>query len=772
MHIPIPKLLLALPLVLGALLTHAEPTATTPRIAIVGGTDRRHATEFDLTMEQLKWSAKERFISTPESMKKLANQLDQYDLLLFTPLFNYNSKPMVLPGDDRGAFMKFMEKGGMIVITDGSYPVVRQWVEDLDPRFKGLDTGDCNSSQWNVSGRTYDADPVHPMRFFPWKIGEPNSWPHFKPFPKDTKWTMIAYCNEGFPVTVCQRVGKGMLYYSVLRQTTDKQHANFWANLQLMRAGIEFESFSMTPPALGDGLISATLKGTVKGTRELVYKVTDAKGKSVEFVGTNVANKIEVPFNLTFRGPITETLSLRYDNQEATLFSRQSELPQLLTLRPNAYRGVLSTKRRTPTVKFGLELEPNQEELNNGRVEFAVFFQGVAKVATETLELSTNWVRRTRYPLSLDKALPAGPYTLKAALFSKHNRKLAEAETSFQILDPRPAQTIIDEDGTFLVNGKPFFPLGIYHMHPNDFGRAREIGLNTVQFWTWHAGPDAYGVRRSIGAANANGLKCIVELNHRGKHIYQQWSRDLRDDTAVLMWYSVDELAETGYGEAIEMLRVFHEEDIQHPVYSLSCRPDIFAEQSQFCDVFAIDPYGSTQKVLDWTTNAVTALAGEKPLVVVPGSFENSKEGIYRSQLYVSLASGARGVVWYPWSQAGGGPLGVGLKNHPEAQNVVSQLCSEVSAMLPALTRVDRRPFASEDGAIRALLMKEGNSINLLLVNSTEKPVTAKLSLPDMPDTFKRDLRDYFKKDGEVELKIENNEFEIQLQGYETRVFK
>lgn len=759
-------------LVLSGMLVHAESQGAGPRIAIVGGTDRRHANEFDLVMEKLNWEAKERYISTPESMKKLAGQLDEFDMLLFTPLFNYKSDPMVLPGEDRKAFMKFMNDGGLMVITDGSYPVVRKWVEDLDPRFKGLDTGDCNSSQWNVSGRTYDTEPAHPMRFFPWKIGEPNSWPHFKPFAKDTKWTMVAYCNEGFPVTVCQRVGKGMLYYSVLRQTTEKQHANFWANLQLLRAGIEFERFEMTPPALGEGLISATLKGEVKGMRELVYRVKDAKGKMVEFVGTNVVNKIEVPYTLSFRGMVSESLTLRYDGKEATLFTRQSELPQLLTLRSNAYRGVLSTKRRVPTVKFGVELEPHDEQLDDGRVQFEVLFQGVAKVATETMELSTNWVRKVRYPLTLDKSLPAGPYTLKATLFSKHNRKMAEAETQFQILEPRPAQTIIDEDGTFLVNGKPFFPLGIYHMHPDDFGVARQMGLNTVQFWTWNAGMDQYGVRRGVAAANAAGLKCIVELNHRGERIYRQWATDLRDDTAVLMWYSVDEPSESSYAEAIEKQRVFHEEDVNHPVYALSCRPDIFAEQAQFCDVFAIDPYGSTQKVLEWTTNAVTALDGQKPLVVVPSSFENSGNDFYRSQLYVSLACGARGVVWYPWSQSGGGPLGVGLKNHPEAQGVVSQLCHEVSAMLPALARVDRRSFASEDGAIRALLMKEGNSVNLLFVNSTEKPVTAKMSLPGMPENFKRELRDYFKKEGEVELTIENNEFEITLKGYETRVFK
>ncbi len=743
--------------------------AASPRIAVVSGPDKRHADEFDLAIEKLGWKVSGRFVSSEASMKQLVEKLDSYDMILMTPLFNYR-RPRVMPGDDRAAYMKFLENGGMIVITEGSYGHVRDWVADLDPRFKGLEEGKCNSSQWNIAGRTIDADPPHPMRFFPWKIGEPNSWAHLQKLPKDSNWKLVASCNEGFPVTVCQRVGKGILYFTSVRQTNERQFDNFFANLQLARAGIELKSFSMPDPAMGPGKIEAVLSGTFEGTCELVYTVTNDKGREAVFSSKNEGNVIEIAYVHASRGKITETLTLKYDGKEVPLLTRSSELPQLFALRPNAYRGILSTKRRVKKVKFGIELEPYKENLSKGRVELSVWLNGETNVASETVQLSTNLVRRILHPMTLEKDLPAGNYKLKGKLFAANDDKLAEAETSFKILAPRLAQTIIDEDNTFLVNGRPFFPIGIYHMSPSDYARGKELGFNTVTFWAWHEDYDSFGLSRGLARATAYGLRTIFELNHKGKNVVREKALAHRDNPALFMWYGLDEPSESSYAQAKMMQDVFHLEDEQHPVYTLSCRDDVFAEQAQFADAFGIDPYGNPDKVLNWTTNALSALDGKKPLIVVPASFSGTNPEIYRSELYIALAEGARGVLWYPWSQAGGGPLGVGLKNHPEMQNVVSQLCQEVRMLMPALTAVDRRSFTSKDGAIRAMYMNDGGVYTLLFVNSTANTVKAKMSVPGL-GKWECKMRDHFKKNGKAEFFVRDGVFEIELKPYETRAF-
>lgn len=98
----------------------------------------------------------------------------------------------MLPGEDRRAFLAFLEQGGRLALTDGSYPGVRAWFADIDPRFGGLESGSCNSSQWAANGVAADAEPPHPLRFFPARISEPNGWPHFLKPPRDTRWQTVA----------------------------------------------------------------------------------------------------------------------------------------------------------------------------------------------------------------------------------------------------------------------------------------------------------------------------------------------------------------------------------------------------------------------------------------------------------------------------------------------------------------------------------------------------------------------------------------------------
>lgn len=91
-------------------------------------------------------------------MKVLSGKLNDYDLLLASPLFNYGNSP-VLPGSDRQAYQKFLNDGGMIAITDGTYSAVRAWVADLDPAFTGLEEGKCTSSQWAVWVQRWTLNP-------------------------------------------------------------------------------------------------------------------------------------------------------------------------------------------------------------------------------------------------------------------------------------------------------------------------------------------------------------------------------------------------------------------------------------------------------------------------------------------------------------------------------------------------------------------------------------------------------------------------------------
>ena len=745
--------------------------AQQPRIALLQGTDARHHDEFDLALSQLGWTA-DRYVSNTNDMKVLSGKLSDYDLLLACPLFNFGNSP-VLPGPDRQAYLKFLNDGGMIAITDGTYPAVRAWVADLDPAFTGLEEGKCTSSQWAVLGATVDAQPMHPLRFFPSKITEPDSWGHLQKFPADSPWRVVANCSEGFPVAVVQKVGKGVIYLSALRQPTVKHLGNLYACLLLNRAGVEIKSFNLPEPRTGSGMITLSWdEGHVPEKCTFVYEIVAADGKRERFEGQVGGTVFELPYRITLRGPATTRFSFKRENQETLLFSQSIVLPPLLEIKPSVYRGILSTARRLPAVNFDFTLSPDQEVLEKGTIDLNVFNASGNCVAATNMVLSTNDVKFVyQQPVLLDKSLAAGEYVVKATLKDFHGTKLADAETSIKILSPTPAQTIIDQDNTFLVNGQPFFPMGLYHVPPSDYPTVAGLGINTVQFWVWDFDVDSLGVSRGLAKASAVGLKTIIELNHKNETIIQDIVKQHGANPAILMWYGLDEPAEGSYSTADMMRRTFHAVDNEHPIFQASCRPDIFAEQSVFTDVFGLDPYGSPQKVLDWMTNAVTAMAGRKPVVCVPGAFCEDTLAAFRASAYIALASDARGIVWYPWNQMGGGPIGIGLKNHPEHQGVVSQICAEVSAMLPALTAPDRRTLASADGSLRGLFCVKDAQRFLLLVNSTPSPIQVEAAIPQ-GEEFTQKMRDFFKKDNLEALEIKAGRFGITLEPYETRVYE
>jgi hypothetical protein len=732
-----------------------------PRLGILYSADGRHGDEFDLALKTLDWPA-ERFVGKPEVLAALPDKLAELDMLIVAPLFNL--KNPVLPGKDREKYLKFVENGGMIAVTDGSYEGVRNWLGDISPSFGGLAEGKCNSSQWAVLGATTNADPAHPLRFFPSRITEPNSWPHFHELPKDSKWQVVTKCSEGNPVTFVQKVGKGYVSLSALRQPSAEHFRNFYACLLLQRAGIELASFELPEPAMGEGTLRMELgKGSNSASGSFVYEITGADGKTERFEKAIGGAKFELGYRFSKRGPVKTRLLFKKDGRESLLFSRDAELPALLTVKPNAYRGIISTKRRVPAVKFGIELAPDEEDLTGANVALSVVDSQGKTVGSAEAKIADRETRSLSQAVALDSKLPEGAYKVRAVLADKGGKSLAESETALKILAPREAQTIVDEDRTLLVNGEPFFPLGLYHVKQDDYATVAGLGINTIQYWTWDG-------EKGLEKAAAHRLKAIFELNHKNEEIVRNVVKQYANNPSILMWYGLDEPAEASHGLAKVMLDTFTAEDDHHPVYMVSCRPDIFKEQAKFGDVFAHDPYGSPQKALEWMQKSNAAVDHRKAVICVPGSFGKETAAELRATAYLALANDARGIMWYPWSQTGGGPVGVGLKNSPEQQAVIQELCAEIHALKPMLTSPERTSIQSEDGKLQGLHSVVGDQSFILLVNGTDQAIESRVSLPANFGAG-RELRDFFRGGGGP-LPISGNSFTISLKPYETRVYR
>src|SRR5690606_35770570 len=118
-------------------------------------------------------------------------------------------------------------------------------------------------------------------------------------------------------------------------------------------------------------------------------------------------------------------------------------IPPLLTVKPNAYRGILSAAQRLPTVGFGVKLAPDKEQLAGATVELTVVdARGEPSATASTTVADDRQALSYRQDVTLDQGLPAGDYVVRATLVSG-TKTLAKADAKFKIVAPQPAQTIV-----------------------------------------------------------------------------------------------------------------------------------------------------------------------------------------------------------------------------------------------------------------------------------------------------------------------------------------
>ncbi|MBO7654831.1 MAG: hypothetical protein J6U40_07895 [Kiritimatiellae bacterium] len=701
-------------------------------VAVLQNGQGRHADEFDTAFTALGIQPL-RFTDTSESLAAFFKALGGVEIVIVSPLFNWNAG---LAGKvDMSPLREYLEAGGMIVVTDASYSPLRQLLDPVLPGVGTIRDGKCTSSQWAVNGHAANVEPVHPLRSFPNAVIDPDSWPHFDSVP--TGWTTIAVCSEGKPVIFCREIGKGFAVLSALRQPNPKAIENYCAFARLRRSGLAVKAFSVTPLRPGAGSLSLTLSSPPPPGVSLELEIVGPQGKTTRFTANLTSTAGTLPFSEPYRGPITASLYVVTPAGRALAYRRMAEMPPLMRVCPNAYRGILSTERRTDTVRFPVRFAPDRENLAGAKLSLAVFDASSNCVASLAEVLPTDGVPRERWvPFPLDRSLPPGGYRIDALLekpASHDAPRIREVSSAFfEIRAPHEAQTIIDDDGTFLVNGHPFFPLGIYHTNPDAYAELEAVGFNTQQFWKWDLGLDGSGVPVNLNRAAGHKLKCLFESNHRGRAIYEDCAKRLASHPAILMWYVLDEPAEGSEASMTEANDTWHAFDRDHPTFLASCRPDLFEHHANYADVLGFDPYGNMEKVLDWCRRLEQGVGRHKATVCIPWADQTDLR-LVRAMAYAAIAHNVRGVIWYCWHQAGGGPLGVGIHSKPETKACYKTLLAELRAIMPGLTSTERRPF--EEGAIHGIVLGAPNAVGgryVVLVNTSDRKVAADFAVPEL----------------------------------------
>lgn len=324
-----------------------------------------------------------------------------------------------------------------------------------------------------------------------------------------------------------------------------------------------------------------------------------------------------------------------------------------------------------------------------------------------------------------------------------NGKVIDKASTSFTRVERLPSRLVyIDSHGRCIVQGKPFFPLGIY-WNPNEkqLGIVKDSPFNCAIHYEMMT-KERLDFCEKVGILTFSSFDRKLFDDDRGKlarHI-----ESVRRHPALLGWYLGDEVEAVKAPYQKEVYDFFRGKDPDHPCYIVQDRTYDLREFADAADVFGLDPYPVSQKSVNTVTkfmrDGMAALFGSKPMWSVPQAFSwqwyrPAMQDIerfpsaaeMRSMNWQHIAGGANGLIsfalnsfFYPSNKYDWRPLW--------AQ--VVEVNREIARLIPVLLSVEDAPRAAPDSTdmVCRTWVKDGE-LFLLACNLSEKPLYASAML-------------------------------------------
>jgi hypothetical protein len=365
-------------------------------------------------------------------------------------------------------------------------------------------------------------------------------------------------------------------------------------------------------------------------------------------------------------------------------------------------------------------------------------------------------------------ALAPGRYPLEVIL-SGGAGELGRASLTVEAPDPQaPLPTVYvkpqGDNPVLMVDGKPFFPLGLYlsDIKPEELKTIAAAGFNCVMPYGINGG-SIEQIRAKLDAAQAAGLKVIYSVKDfydktqwRPKSVAGETDVDqmtakvvtaFRDHPALLAWYLNDELPTSMHDTLARRYQQVRALDPNHPCWAVLYQVDSMARYADTCDILGADPYPIPTEPLStptvWTTKTRLAGAPGRALWMVPQVFDHAcyeKDPAaqaksrpptlaeMRNMTCQCLLAGATGLIYYSWFDLQRDP-----KGFERRWADVKQVATEVKQLEPYLLSLARplwqTPAAGGNPAVKAGLAPtaDGERWLILAANTGSLPGVARL---------------------------------------------
>lgn len=359
------------------------------------------------------------------------------------------------------------------------------------------------------------------------------------------------------------------------------------------------------------------------------------------------------------------------------------------------------------------------------------------------------------------RGLAAGKYVCGVELTAADGKRLAaESHALERTPDAFAPRTTFDSRGRFLVEGRPFFPLGIY------FSSVAEKELKVYAQSKFNC-LMAYGspTREQMDLAQRYGLKVIYSIKdwyagsaYCPKQIrsaadeekaVRERVRAMRDHPALLAWYLNDELPQSFLPQLEAHQRWVADEDPDHPTWAVLYQYREVASYRRTFDVIGTDPYPIGRKpasmAAEWTAETARQVRRARPLWQVPQlhNWANYEKHLpaakqahtpsydeVRSMAWQCIAEGATGLVFYSWYD---------VRRNPDVPfdvqwSGLQKMAAEIDRFAPILLSAEPAPaVTAEPGApawLHWIARRLGDRLYLFAVNEGDGAGQIALRLP------------------------------------------
>ena len=384
--------------------------------------------------------------------------------------------------------------------------------------------------------------------------------------------------------------------------------------------------------------------------------------------------------------------------------------------------------------------------------------------------------------------LIVGDYLLTAELLDRRDKIVGETSRPLRKLPPFKGEVRIDENLTVLIDGKPYFPVGLFETDPSNI--PLNVNVNAAHNYCLIDHPDVPEslTRQNLEVSSARGMKVMTlplrsepkepALTSEQRHGIEKRLKRWMTNPAIFGWQLADEPAGRstpvkGLQELNDLCRMV---DPFHPTLILDNNIPGIYQYCSIADILIPDCYpgfsmaGPAEDltiVSQFVDACYDAVKKKKPaMIVLPAISWMYPDDVRRrpptyleerAMAYLAITHEVKGIYWF------------GGLNIPELRAGMPYLIDEIRVLSPVLLsrticRTGDARVGVSGGKIDYLLKKYHDDFYLFTVNTRPDAAQVKFKIAE-------NIRELKVLGENRTVKIANGQFEDSFKGYEAHVY-